>query len=155
MHRRRRLVLFSPLQPSTSIQCTVSIHSIIHVKHRDWGLHQSWLVCYMTNAFRWGVRDLGHIYVCVCVHRTVWVRFFFYCFTIKTDISRSKYRALFQNAYTKCNYGKYNIIIIYNVNLLFSLIIHVVNRRMFAIKCVAENSVECIFVKQMFVKKTK
>lgn len=40
------------------------------------------------------------------------------------------------------------------MNLLFSLIcLHVVNRRMFAIKCVAENSVECIFVKQMLEKK--
>lgn len=39
--------------------------------------------CVMTNAFQQGVRDLGHIYVCVCV---VWVSFF-YCFMIKTDIS--------------------------------------------------------------------
>lgn len=50
----------------------------------------------MTNAFWWGVRDLGHIDVCVCVHRTVWVRFFIVLRSKLTSLG-SKYKALFRN----------------------------------------------------------
>jgi len=85
MQRRRRSVLFSThiTSPQLLVHSMHHRYMRIHVKRRDWGLQQSWSVGYefMTNAFRRGVHDLGHIYVCV-----VWVRFF-YCFTIKTDIS--------------------------------------------------------------------